>query len=173
MNNAYKIFLLIIVILLGVISFSLVRSSSKVEKPIVFDGFQNNQTQSFQNEIAENTNENPLSSSVTGANSNQITVRGWLRSATRLQEVAFDYNPNTDNDAYSGRNFSLNFSNTSRCYIYTSATSKNEISCFQLDEGRGNINDRMKITGILSDDKIEVSILEDVNNLPVAQWKTI
>lgn len=100
-------------------------------------------------------------------------IRGWLRGDTSqftLQEVASDYNPNTDNDAYSGRNFRLIFNTNSKCYILSSFPSKNEVSCSHTDNAKWGTGDRVTVEGDLTGDILVVDYLEVMSGLPISLW---
>lgn len=121
---------------------------------------------------------NSLDMKVQGANSS-VNVKGWLAltgSNWTLEEVIANFNPNTDNDAYSGRNFTLVFNDTSKCFSWVVLQNKPiykaQISCPTTSKGfgEGGSGDRVRISGTLNSSTLTVNSLELVSALPVEQW---
>ena len=111
----------------------------------------------------------------------EINIKGWLYAPTNgpewtLKEVTAGYNPNTDNDVYSGRNFNLVFNSNSKCFSWVVSqgkpTSKAQISCPTATKGfgEGGSGDRVRVSGVLISSTLTVSSVELVSTLPVDQW---
>ena len=98
--------------------------------------------------------------------SDTVVTKGWLEGTIYpLKLVLAEVNPSFS--GYTGNKFALVFSKNSLC---TLSETESSFFCVNLSEKWLGVGDRVRVYGLVKDDKISVSKLEVVSSLPLNQW---